>query len=478
VKMEPTFDVETNPDYSEVEAGPLFGASIHSELGGRNSPNQHPIEAITGLQQALDSKQEKGEFATKQELEGKQDTIEDLEAIREGAELGATAVQPNALNEYATKQELGGKQDKGDYALKSQIPKKVGELENDKGYLTEHQDISGLATKQELAEKQDFIQDLPAIRAGSASGATAVQPSTLSGYATKKELGEKQDVIPDLSQIRQGASKGETAVQPATLNNYATKQALTEGLASKQPVGDYATKQELNGKQDTIGDLAKIRQGAELGETAVQPADIPVKDVQANGTSLLADGIANIPIAAAGGKLGLVFPAGFGIGVTATGALAINKATDALLLAKTNNFQPVVPSNLDSAMKIGLTTNAIILTGTEKATACNWLGAQQISTIQALNATDSITLTDGYIYNGGEQTALTIALPTYADVSFLCEIDFTSGATATTLTYPQSGIIWLGDDISNNVFAPVVNKRYTVMCAYDGVNYRFAVKGV
>lgn len=142
----------------------------------------------------------------------------------------------NSVNKFVTaadKENWNGKQDKGDYALKSEIPNKVSALENDKGYLTEHQDISGLATKQELAGKQDFIQDLPAIRSGSALGSTAVQS--------------------------------------ATLNDYATKQALTDGLATKQPVGDYATKQELNGKQDKIPDLAEIREGASKGETAVQP---------------------------------------------------------------------------------------------------------------------------------------------------------------------------------------------------------------
>ena len=97
--------------------------------------------------------------------------------------------------------------------------------------------------------------------------------------------------------------------------------------------------------------------------------------------------------------------------------------------------------------------------------------------IEELDATDSITLADNTIYNGGEQTALTIALPAAVDVSFLCEIDFTSGAIPATLSYPNS-IKWLGDDVANNVFIPVASKRYTVICAYDGVNYRFTVKGV
>lgn len=42
---------------------------------------------------------------------------------------------------------LSGYQPKGDYALNSAIPTKVGQLANDAGYLTEHQDISGKADK-------------------------------------------------------------------------------------------------------------------------------------------------------------------------------------------------------------------------------------------------------------------------------------------------------------------------------------------
>ena len=57
-------------------------------------------------------------LATKDELSAKQDKIEDLDAIREGA-------------------------------LRT-IPTKTSELTNDSGFLTEHQDISHLATKQEL----------------------------------------------------------------------------------------------------------------------------------------------------------------------------------------------------------------------------------------------------------------------------------------------------------------------------------------
>ena len=102
---------------------------------------------------------------------------------------------------------------------------------------------------------------------------------------------------------------------------------------------------------------------------------------------------------------------------------------------------------------------------------------QEKATIQALSATDSITLADNTIYNGGEQTALTIALPATVDVSFLCEIDFTSGTTPSTLAYPNS-IKWFGTDVSGGVFVPATSTRYTLLFYFDGVQYVCIVKGI
>lgn len=54
-----------------------------------------------------------------------------------------------------------------DYALKSELPVNVSELNNDKGYLTEHQDISHLATKDELDNKDFYeINNNPIINDG------------------------------------------------------------------------------------------------------------------------------------------------------------------------------------------------------------------------------------------------------------------------------------------------------------------------
>lgn len=95
-------------------------------------------------------------------------------------------------------------------ALQSVPSEYVTETElNNKGYLTEHQDISHLATKVEVADKQDAIADLDTIRAGASRGATALQ-SIPEEYVTNAELDQKQDAIEDLEQIRENASKVST----------------------------------------------------------------------------------------------------------------------------------------------------------------------------------------------------------------------------------------------------------------------------
>lgn len=83
----------------------------------------------------------------------------DITAIAEQAAQKVEIPEVN-LEGYATEEfvknkiaeaELGGEEvDLSGYAQKSEIPTKVSQLENDKGYLTEHQDISGKLNASEL----------------------------------------------------------------------------------------------------------------------------------------------------------------------------------------------------------------------------------------------------------------------------------------------------------------------------------------
>ena len=101
-------------------------------------------------------------------------------------------------------------------------------------------------------------------------------------------------------------------------------------------------------------------------------------------------------------------------------------------------------------------------------------------TIQALSATDSITLSDNYCYQGGEQTSLTIAVPSTATVGFVAQITFKSGNTPTAITVPQTGFVWdkRGEDVSGGVFTAVANRDYTFVIGYNGFNFVCYSSGV
>ena len=163
------------------------------------------------------------------------------------------------------------------------IPTKVSQLANDSGFLTEHQDISNLATKSEVEKKQDAIADLAAIRAGAEKGATALQsvPSeyvteselTAKSYVTTSQLAGKQDTISDLATIRNGAALGATALQketytgtyskpsggiPKTDLESAVQTSLGKADTALQNIpSTYATKTDLTNALSALGTLYK-----------------------------------------------------------------------------------------------------------------------------------------------------------------------------------------------------------------------------
>ena len=210
-------------------------------------------------------------------LAGKQDTIGDLNAIREGARSGATAVQPGSLASVATSGSYGDLNGKPDLSVYATVD----------------------AMNTALGSKQDTISDLSTIRDGAREGSTAVQPGDLAAVATSGDygdldgkpdlsvyvtvdamtaaLGSKQDTISDLSAIRDGASAGASAVQPGSLARVATTGNYGD-LNGKPDLTVYATVNAMNtaleSKQDSISDIETIRSGASAGASAVQPATL------------------------------------------------------------------------------------------------------------------------------------------------------------------------------------------------------------
>ena len=130
------------------------------------------------------------------------------------------------LSSYATKDYVGEEIAKIEIPV---VPTKVSQLENDKNYLTEHQDISG---------KQDVIEDLEDIR-NKANNALIEVPAE---YITETELDEKGYLT---AQSLEGYAKTEDI---PSLENVALKSEL--------PIMEnYYTKEDIDGKFDAINSL-------------------------------------------------------------------------------------------------------------------------------------------------------------------------------------------------------------------------------
>lgn len=161
----------------------------------------------------------------------------------------------NIQNNYVTKSELNNK------ANKNEIPTKMSQLLNDKGYLTEHQDLSNYATKSYV--------DSEIVNAQLGGDANI----NLSEYATKDELNEKankNDVPTKVSQLTN--DKGYLTSIPS---EYITETELNNKgyLTQHQSLDNYATKSYVS------SEIAKAQ--LEGGEVDLDPyalkEDIPTK---------------------------------------------------------------------------------------------------------------------------------------------------------------------------------------------------------
>ena len=77
---------------------------------------------------------------------------------------------------------------------------------------------------------------------------------------------------------------------------------------------------------------------------------------------------------ATGDKAGVVRIYAGGITIGDKGKISISKATDTEINYKGNEYKPIVPKNLDYAVKMGITANQLTLTEDEQAAAQEWLG--------------------------------------------------------------------------------------------------------
>lgn len=241
-----------------------------SDLIAHTSDTNNP-HAVTKAQVGLGNADNTSDLnkpistATQAALDGKQATISDLETIRSGAALGATAVQPGDLATVATT---------GDY--------------------------DDLTNKPTIPSQASDVHALPDTTKYGASLDLNINSSTYIVTAQLKDqdgnaLGTAQTIdLPLESVVVSGSYDSANKKVVLTLQNGSTVEFsvadLVAGLQSEitssnklsaDLVDDTNTthkfvtasdKSTWNGKQDAISDLATIRSGAAAGATALQPS--------------------------------------------------------------------------------------------------------------------------------------------------------------------------------------------------------------
>ena len=299
-------DVDLTPYLKSSEAASTYATK--QELAGEASEREKQDSALGGMIAGETEAREQAINNLTATVQGKLDTAtyNSEKATFETKENAAATYQPKGSyltsipEEYVTDTELN---EKG-YATQEWV--------NEQGYLTEHQDISGLATKEELNGKQDTLvsgTNIKTINSQSLLGEGNIEITVEGGGITdapndgklygRKSAQWSEVVIPDTSNL---ATKAELSAKldTATYNeekatfalkteipdtsNLATKTELSEGLAGKANTSDlsnylttanaqstYATKSELGAKlsvETYNADKATFALKSELPDTS------------------------------------------------------------------------------------------------------------------------------------------------------------------------------------------------------------------
>lgn len=109
---------------------------------------------------------------------------------------------------------------------------------------------------------------------------------------------------------------------------------------------------------------------AEIAQQAAEEVDVPVQDVQVNGTSILNNGVANVPVAVNDGADGVVgINTNYGISML-NGKLRTKAAADAYCKGGADTYRPIVPYYQHISTFYGLAKAA----GSDMASSSNPVG--------------------------------------------------------------------------------------------------------
>ncbi len=275
-------------------------------------------------------------------------------------------------------------------------------------------DLSGYATKEELKDKVDKV----AGKQLSTEDFTTLLKLKLEGLQNYDDTAITK-ALSDLQTAFDTLVSGDSTTAIKTFNEII---AFLSGIEDSESLDSIiaSIEQQIAGKQDTITDLATIREGAGKGATAVQPSSLA-----AVATSGSYDDLSDKPT------------------IPTVPTKVSEFENDAQYISEQTAEQTYQPKG-DYALKSELTDNvAYPLESHTEAT---------------------LEITPNVLHVWGEMAALTVTLGAEVEGRVNEYIfQFTSGATATTLTLPST-LTWAKDleDVVDGVFVPAASATYQV----------------
>ena len=281
--------------------GEVFGALSNVNSGGGGlTPEQE--EKLNNAVQISDYNADKASQITideaqnteinkiKGDIEGKQDIIQDLNAIREGADLGKTAIQEETdpvwtaekVNYYTKTEVNSSLETKANKTEIPTVPTNVSEFTNDAGYLTEHRwiiDMNHLTADIESKADKTEIPTVPTnVSAFTNDAGYLTEHQSLDNYYTKTESDGKyatqvvvnEEIAARISDIREVKATLESKADKSeipSLNGYATEQWVGQQgyLTEHQPL------KTING-ETIVGDgNITISGGEQISDILILP---------------------------------------------------------------------------------------------------------------------------------------------------------------------------------------------------------------
>lgn len=238
-----------------------------------------------------------------------------------------------------------------------------------------------------------------------------------------------------VTQTSTGATISITDAEGTTTANITNGQDGATGPAGADGVGVPAG--------GTAGQVLSKASGTDYDTEWTTPEAGGVQDVQVNGTSVVADGVANVP-QAGNQTFGVIKAGGYDV-YNYYGNLRLESASESQNKAGTETTKAITPSNQHNSTFYGLakaagdttqsaSSNAV---GTYTESAKSKISEMLNGSVSVSGTAPVITALPGIRYVCGECVTLDITLP----ASGCIDVVFESGSTPTVLTVtPPSGV--------------------------------------